>query len=253
MKRSAILIYSLACLAACTGDGGDPNEGIAIGNPGVMELAIGAAEGLEVTAALLETPELVLVDCEGEATPVPVEEDMLFLGAGVDVPSGDWCQLHAVAAFVFIEAWVEDEPDQVILFELGVDTLILNGPTTDGFTIGEEELLLLEILPPDWTSAAELDPQEEELIVEPSHPMYEGFVALVREEAALFADADGDGVVDDEERDDGLTASTAEPQEPDDDDATPGCSASGGGAGSALLLFVVAATLRRRTSARFAP
>ncbi len=256
MKRSLLLMSLTLLLVGCPTNG-DPDQGIAIGNPGVVELAIGSASGLDVAEALIETQALKVVDCEGEATQIELQDDLLFLGEGVEVPSGTWCSLQATDAFVYVELWTGDDEDPMALLDLAVGTVTLNGATTEGFEIGEEQALLLEILGPEYTSIEELGLDLEPfVVVETGHPAYEALVGRVHDDAALYEDADGDGVVDDGERSDGPTASTAEPVEPEDPGNTiPGCSAVGGG-GVGLLGLVLSAAVgvrRRRSSAPPAP
>ena len=103
------LLHAVACTEA-------PDEGVAVGNPGKADFAIGAPEGIVVDASSLHVSRLLFTGCAGTEGAVVVDRvvDGLAGGDFVNVPAGTWCS----AAIEFAGPLVFTGPDADVTLDV---------------------------------------------------------------------------------------------------------------------------------------
>jgi len=87
-------LLGLALLLVLAGCEQEPDEGIAVGNPGKADFAIGATAGVEIESVVLDLGSLLLHPCDGGEV-VTAAIGRVVDGEGgdaVDVPEGRWCE-----------------------------------------------------------------------------------------------------------------------------------------------------------------
>ncbi|MCO4770816.1 MAG: hypothetical protein KDA24_12360 [Deltaproteobacteria bacterium] len=254
LQRSlAPLLFSLSLLlfAGCAAPEG---SGTAVGNPGVVAFALGAPSDLTVAEGLTGFAEGTLAACDGGApgTVEGPEEALGFTDVAFELPEGTWCSLTLnELATEFEGARVDDEEDSFYSVSLELGSLTLNAPSIAGFTVGADQVLVLELGAPNWLSAGDLGldvgGEVEIAAVDPEAAVLATTAAAASQ---LFDDTDEDGEVSDSERSSGAPAATSNPTpEAGDDGTPPACSSGGGGSPSLFLLFgAMAGLLRRRAT-----
>jgi len=270
-----LIVLAPLLLSACT-PGEDPEGGTAIGNPGMVGMALAVPDQLDVQEAWLFADGWALESCDGQTQEtVEFTEGEIQLEDGVEWPAGTWCSATLteadLAIFGRLEGLEDDDDDDdddddfeledgEFYIELWMTSFSLTGPTTDGFVVAEDAELVIELAAPGWTSAEEIGLDEDTAVVVDieEEVLHDELVDRVIEGTGLYEDSDGDWLVDPEEREAGALADTAEPEPPeegdDDDDrdddgmSATGCQTSlaGGEAPAGLLLLLLAAALRRR-------
>jgi len=254
MNRS-LLALALVPVVGCVSPS-EQQDGTAVGNPGVVALALGTPADLEVDATEAVVGLATVTPCgEGEPVEIDLGDELLDLDEGVeaDLPGGTWCSVVLEEVELTIDGRLEADPDDgeySLLLEVG--TVTLNAPSFSGFTVDEDEEFVLELAGLDWLSAADLSLTGGATVdVEPEDALHDGLATTVADGTALYDDADGDGEVSTAERDTGTEASVSNPTpEPDTvPGAGPACSASDGRATWLALLLAAAAGVGRRRSA----
>ena len=257
--RTSLLLVCLPFLIMACGDPG--GDGTAVGNPGLVSMAVASVHDVEIRDAVIVADSITLEGCDGTSTEtVEIEGGGLGYDGGLEVPSGTWCWVWIPDSLLVVDGILasvvdddDDELDGEFYAELTLEAIQLSGPTTAGFEVAEDAELVLELGSPGWTSAEELGLEEDNfVVVEGEDELHDELAERVAEGTALFDDVDGDGWVDEAERSSGLIASTEEPDPVDEgpgDSTLPIC-ALGGTAGAPpaglLLLFGLALARRRR-------
>ena len=227
MRRAALQL-AVAVLAGCDGSGGGVGStGTDVGNPVVVDLAF-TAYPLAVGDAAVEAATIAVerirlrpaADCEGGAeielagpfTLDLLDPDPLGELAGFPVGSRAYCRIELT--------WHRDEATDTAIRLAGVaagehfeirsrrnDELRIEAVDDDGFTFNATTLFvafdLITWLDGVDLSAAERQPDGSIAVSEDSNrDLLERFEDNVESASGLFADGDGDGALDGDERDD---------------------------------------------------
>ena len=88
MKRS--LLLGLVLLAACRPPD-DTHEGIAVGNPGLVSMALATSSGFSLTRAELPIDWVGYASCGGSDRLASVDRTDLVVPATAAIPQGSWC------------------------------------------------------------------------------------------------------------------------------------------------------------------
>lgn len=244
--RTRIALLALAFVGACDASG----SGTSVGNPGKTTMRVAEADGIEYGALFAEVETVVFDGCdEGtEQEEIVVEEDLDLLDDdnAIDTPVGTWCFVEVqLASTLFIEG-NGDEGGELEL-ELEIGELGLEGEFT-----GADNSFVLEVGAPGWLTATEFGlGTGVEVELGPESAQHDDIVVRVDEQSAVYADANGDGDLDDDERNDVVAGSGFEPSDDDDDadgeaDGGRCSSVSAPASASVTLLAMLLAASRRR-------
>lgn len=227
--RCAVLLVVGAGLAACGGGDGVGTTGTDVGNPIEVDLRFAAyhlaGEAAAVDAANIAVERIRLrpaADCEGGAEleiDGPFSLDLLDpagIGelAGVAFGAEAWCRIEIV--------WQRDEATDTAIrvagrtggdpFEIRSrrnDELRIEAIDDTGFTVDEATAVLFVAFDmATWLDGVDLAGAERgpggaiEVTDDSNRDLLERFEENVESATALFADADGDGSLGDDERDD---------------------------------------------------
>lgn len=205
-------LLPLLLLVACELDGKD-RSGIAIGNPPGKDEAtarITVADGVdvEVMDLLVMVDAVHLEDCDGFGERVPLTERLdLRLGSSIPIPSGEWCVVGLLPSARPAHLRGVAGPGR-FRFEAELGRVLLYSDPGVVLLGGDE--LVLELGEPGWLEAAEFDVRDDEERVLGPNCLDDPLCARVRSglmnRAGLFRDRDHNGVVDDEERQEGTRA-----------------------------------------------
>lgn len=92
MKRLLVL---LLLLSACDNRGLNPNEGVAVGNPGNGKLTVGGSQGLAMTSARASAGTLRMEPCDGGVDVIVLPDPVdLLEDPGAEIPTGTYCGLE---------------------------------------------------------------------------------------------------------------------------------------------------------------
>jgi hypothetical protein len=223
VRRAALA--AAAAIAGCdAGGGGVGATGTDVGNPVVVDLAFTAypraAGAVAVDAATVAVERIRLrpaTDCEGGAEielAGPFSLDLLDPEplAGLSLGSQAWCRMEMT--------WHRDEETDTAIRLAGAvagdrfeirsrrnDELRIEAVDGDGFTIDAATLFVAFDLV-SWLDGVDLpgaDRQSDGSIAvseDSNRDLLDRFEANVESASGLFADGDGDGALDDDERDD---------------------------------------------------
>ena len=267
MKRLAPLLC-LSLLVGCVPPDEEENQGIAVGNPGVVAMSLAEAEEWTVTVAEASVEALGWKACSGadRLDTLQTTLDLTAEPTDLSFPAGDWCGVVVrFAGPVELEAtWSDGVGTGSLAATVTLPELQL-GVVDDPLAVDEDTAWALELASPDWLDAAALGVSDgvDVTVEDAEDALHAVLVAAFTDETALFDDADGSGHVESAERDAGAAALPMElafnpdPQPGGTADAAgmdPGCSCATGGstAGGAWMLLALLAlrTRRRRLRAR---
>ena len=229
MIRPTAPLFASLILVGCAGS---PDGGTSVGNPG--RLAMTAAPGTEVTFSGGSVPvgRMTLAPCGDGDTPSLVSDDVVAFGASIEVPVGSWCSIRmeteGPATFDFL---VDSEGvrEYAIGLDFGEVELAVEGG--GAFSVAEGQAFVFELGSPGWLDADDLEFDADDDLVE-DEALLADLADVVTDYSGLFADSDGDGVVDGDERDSGAVAGLGGDDEDEDEDgggaAESGCGASSG-------------------------
>jgi hypothetical protein len=207
--------WLLGCLFGCVDDGGT-DEGTVVGNPGDTKMRVAELGHGELTQARTRIQDIVWAGCDGTDQIVEVVANIDLLDdATTPTPTGEWCGLwvglsEPLVLQLFVPDW-----DKEVLFYLEIEDLFLDSPTS--FTTDNENLVFewgyqnwfLDQQRPleDWLLDEDRWEDEERIEVPEEGPVYDAVVGVFAEASAVYADEDGDGRINDEERSVGPLAS----------------------------------------------
>jgi catechol 2,3-dioxygenase-like lactoylglutathione lyase family enzyme len=276
MKR---FIWVMGCLFGCAGDGGT-DEGTVVGNPGDTKMQMAEPGNGEFIQARTRIQDIVWAGCDGTDQIVEVEENIDLLDdASTSTPAGEWCGVWvSLSEPLVLELFVPDW-DKEVLFYLEIEGLFLDTPTA--FTTDNENLVFewgyqnwfvdqqrpLE----EWFLEEERWEEEEGVEVTEDDPVYDAVAVVFADASAVYADKDGDGRINEDERNGGPLAAgpdhpqSMESQDEDEQEETvigdggnmkeqgqlkvgPGCAASESKLGWGLLFPLVMLGRRRSFS-----
>ncbi len=261
MKTTRITAVLTLLLAGCQPAPEDDNQGIAVGNPGVIAMSIAASDDVEVEAAGLR-PTLVRYGTCGVGNDATVgggdPVDLADGPADYAFPEGTWCGVGLETVSLEIDGRWDPGTGEQATFTLTLDLpSVVLGFVDEVLAVDDETELAFELASPGWLDAAGLGLSDgDDLVVAAGDELHDTLVASLQDESAAFDDLDGSGVVEQEERDAGPLAVPADIQFNDtypagmDSEASgyaTGCScgATGRSDGAPLLLLLALATWRR--------
>ncbi len=229
------LLPLLLLLAACASD--DDPSGTSVGNPGFFGMRAAQGDGVVVLDGLLPAELAIFSDCaEGDEEEVPLDE--IGMGDAFEVPSGTYCRVEIVFyddLDLALEVPALDEEDHGFL--LAVPEIVVFDD--DGFVVDDDHDVLLEIGQPGWLVDSDFELDEDDFWVD--EDIADGLTTFAADSSQLFDDVDGDGELDDSERDIGPVAAGSDVELESGDgvrDSTPvGCADSGSLAFFPLLLL----------------
>lgn len=197
-------------LAGCGEPQDDTHEGIAVGNPGVVSLSLAEADTFVFTEMTLPVEWVGFGGCDGGARfAYPAAADLVVEPLRVTVPVGEWCGVQV--AFLGDATLTADWSDglggsgslsaNLVLSDVGLQVV------DDAQRIEGGVELALELASPDWLDPDALGMADGvDLVVDVGDPAHDLIVAAFTDESAVFADEDGSGRVDPDERDAGAVA-----------------------------------------------
>ena len=161
MKRLAPLLC-LSLLVGCVPPDEEENQGIAVGNPGVVAMSLAEAEEWTVTVAEASVEALGWKACSG-ADRLDTLQTTLDLTADptdLSFPAWDWCGVVVrFAGPVELEAtWSDGAGTGSLAATVTLPELQL-GVVDDPLAVDEDTAWALELASPDWLDAAALGEQ----------------------------------------------------------------------------------------------
>ncbi len=191
-------------LLGCTPEADDErNEGIAVGNPGLLSVSLAVTADVDVTRADLDVTTLEFGGCGGYGAEVGGAADLALEPAAFAIDAGRWCgvRLNLGAPLVVEASW----GTSAIALTLDADEITVGAAAS--FDVDEETELAFEIGMPEWLDPVALGMTDgEDLVVGPGDDLHDELVAALHGDSALFDDLDGSGDVGGDERDAGPLA-----------------------------------------------
>jgi len=197
-------------LLACAGA---PPEGTIIGNPGDAMVVMAEGKDATYTASSAYALNWRVTDCEGEReADIPLDLELDLEGTLVDLPGGAWCRIALELDGVTIEGYGgEDSSEFLFVIELEGSWVELQAENL--LEVPAESDWVLELGYPGWVEAESLELlSEERTVVDEDHPAYPALVRKLYAASGLYSD-DGDGLIDEEEREAGEEARGEDPRE----------------------------------------
>ncbi len=208
MKRATVILIAL--LVGCVPPEEEENQGIAVGNPGVVSMSLAEADEFTVTFAEAPLQALGWASCDStdRLDELDTTLDLASEPEAMDFPAGDWCGV--VVRFsgpLELELdWDDGISQGSLVATLTLPELML-GAVDGPLEVDDETSWALEFASPDW-----LDPDVlglahgVELTITAEDDEHELLVAAFTDETALFDDLDASGLVETPERDEGAVA-----------------------------------------------
>lgn len=266
MKRTTLLAFAL--LVGCVPpEEEEENQGIAVGNPGVVSMSLAEADEFTVTFAEASLDALGWASCgSGDALDeLATALDLVAEPERLSFRAGDWCGVvvRFDGPLDLAAAWSDGVSAGTLTASIELPELKL-GALDGPLQVDEDSAWALELASPDWLDAVALGLADGvDLAITPADPEHAQLVAAFTDETALFDDLDASGVVETVERDAGpaaLPMQFAFNPDPSPDStadaagyASNGCSSAQSQAGSAswsLLLLVLGLARRRQRQPR---
>lgn len=256
MTRSPLPLCLLAQVAALSAGCLDqpPPSGTLVGNPGKTDARVAPIGGLDLATATAEGLAVRYVGCDGVAADAPEHPTSLVDGR-FTLPGGSWCSLVAAIDTLHVTGTRQIEPIPV---EISLDPgLVLTLWTTEPLVVDETDTIL-ELGAPGWLAVDAIEPVEGGIVIAPESELASALALAIARDSAWYLD-DGDGVLDEVERDAGPIATTVslppDALRADEDSGVDtsvgleGCNCAtetrGGGAAAGLLAALAALGLRR--------
>jgi len=182
-----------------------------VGNPpdasmeaGDAVSSVAAGDGATARTVTTEEVTITLLGCEDEEVSLTASGGIDLVGLEFELPGGEWCEL---AVDLPSEVVVEGDGDEGGTFAFTLSPGAITMEASEVLAI-DGDAFVLELGSPGWLSAEQLGLQPDEAIeVEVDHPAYPLLSAAFTERSGLYADADADGEVGEEERAAGALAS----------------------------------------------
>jgi hypothetical protein len=212
----AIVIIS-GCQNAAS-DSDDAREGTYVGNPGEMRARIAPINDAELDFATAHVAGVDFIGCD-ETTEewVPVDgmydlKSHLYIG----VPPGDWCHISMDVVGINAAGFSNLTGGT---FEMFLEPGNISMDTFDPM-VSEDAFFVMEFGRPGWTSAAEINVAEDDhIVINQEHGFFNEFSARINEGTGVYGD-EGDGFIDETERQENVIAQVVPDEEflGDDDD-----------------------------------
>ncbi len=261
MRR--IHLLALALLVGCAPPEEEQNQGIAVGNPGVVSMSMAEAAGFTFTLVQAPIDALGWASCgAGDALDeLATTLDLVDEPEPLPFPAGTWCGVvvRFAGPLELKATWEEGGATATLTAAVDLPDVLL-GAIDGDLIVDEGTAWALELASPDWLDAGALGLADGvDLVIEVADPGHALLVAAFTDETALFHDADASGLVETEERDAGPAALpmqfafNPDPAPGATADAagySGGCTSGGPGSGGwtwALLSLLVLAQRRRRS------
>ncbi|MBX2797992.1 MAG: hypothetical protein KTR31_09995 [Myxococcales bacterium] len=243
--------YSLVglCLLLACGCSTQPRTGTFVGNPGNMRLQLAPTNGLVVDLAIIDDLEIRWTDCLATEE-VSLDGDAVEVGKDeLVVPGGRWCGVELDLLAPLRGRIVNDDGYEFV--EWGFEVAPLQPVQlwqTEAIEVDEQDFVL-ELGAPQWF---DLGLGIGENFIESDSSEGLELTEILSTRSSLFLDADGSGLVEPSERDDGPLASATEPRPQVEVERTPVSSCSTAPGSLAWPWWMVAGLLglRRRRAAR---
>lgn len=255
MRSVLLALLLLGCQPA-----GEPNEGIAVGNPGLTSVSLAVTDSVALSSVRgsLSRVRFAGTECGGAdvSRALALELDLAEGPADFDFPEGTWCGLILdLSGPLLLEGtWSDGLGSGSLSLSLAVGSVSL-GAVDEALDVDGDSELAFELASPGWLDIALDGLQDgEALVVDADSALHAGLVALLSEDSQLFDDVDGDGLVAPEERDAGPVATARELRFEEagayatnaDSGMAAACGVAGGvGSGGGLWLLLVLAWVRR--------
>jgi len=244
-----IRLYLLCFIMALGCRSSEPAPGTSVGNPGKLSPSVGQGEGVEIGWAWGVVDAIVMRACDGTTTEISVDAEIEFDGSEeIEIPGGSYCsaQLVMAEALELDALWRPTTDSLLVHLHLPLeDTVELSASST--FTV-DDDALILEVGGPGWLHEDDLDVDfdGQEFDEETDDSLAAAAAAVAT--SALWRD-DGDGLIDDEEREDGPIASPGGEDEPEGKSSTQdsGCTTVPSAPSGLLRLWMCALMGWRRT------
>lgn len=242
MKRS--LLLGLVLLAACR-PADDTHEGIAVGNPGLVSMALATSSGFTLTRAELPIDWVGYASCSGSDRLASLDRTDLVVPATAAIPQGSWCGfVVALSGAATLEAdWSEGGASGTLQATFTLSDVELQAVET--IEVIDSTTLAIELASPDWLDPAALGLADGvDRVITGDDPEADLLRAALGDESAVFDDPDGSGLVESEERSVGAIALPGDVQFSEavagvssDAEGAAGCSCSSSEANPPTLLL----------------
>ncbi len=257
MRWLAIALLLMGCQQEA-----EPDEGIAVGNPGLTSVSMAITDAVSLTSATgtLNRVRFAGAECGGVdlTSYIDLPLDLALEPADFDFPGGPWCGLilDFTGPLVLTGTWDDGVALGDVDLSLNLGSVSL-GAVEDALDVDQDSELAFELAAPGWLDDALLDLADGETLDAEDPLEHDALVAAFADDSQLFDDGDGDGVVTEPERTTGPVATAMELRfesagayiNGESSDAAQGlgsaCGCSSGGS-PALPLFLLLAVRRSR-------
>ncbi len=208
MKRFTLVVIAL--LVGCVPPEEEENQGIAVGNPGVVSMSLAEADEFTVTFAEATLQALGWASCDSgdQLDELYTTLDLATEPEALDFPAGDWCGV--VVRFdgpLELELDWDDGVSQGSLVATVTLPELTLGAVDGPLEVDDATTWALELASPDWLDPDALGLADGvDLTITGKDDAHELLVAAFTDETALFDDIDASGLVESPERDEGAAA-----------------------------------------------
>jgi len=201
--RGWILLIGLTGGLGCSSNH-DVHQGTIVGNPGDGMVSLARGADLTYAEATVRDETVLMEACLNNSDETTSPDQILQLvPVGVlEIPSGQWCGMTLLLGDLQVSGWGPDY--STFTLELAPGQVTLNA---DDFFIWRDSRYLLELGSTDWITADLLDlPGAKDVAVDSTHSLYESLNEAIASGSALYEDLNGNGELDDDEREVALAA-----------------------------------------------
>lgn len=192
------LLLLLAPLTACRST--EPASGTSVGNPGKLTPSLGSGDGIEIERAFAYVAFVEMLGCDGQSLTIEVDDELDLNGEdAISVPAGSYCGLYIDMDELWFGAdWRPDGAGLYFEMELHLEQGI-SAYSDASFDVQGNDMIL-EIGEPGWISADDVPVQEDGQEFDIDDQASKEAAQWAQATSALWMD-DGDGQLDDDERD----------------------------------------------------
>lgn len=208
MKRANVILFAL--LVGCVPPEEEENQGIAVGNPGVVSMSLAECDEFTVTFAEAPLQALGWASCDStdRLDELYATLDLATGPEALDFPAGDWCGVVVrLDGPLELELdWDDGTSQGSLVASITLPELTL-GAVDGPLAVDDTTAWALELASPDWLDPAALGLADGlDLTITAEDDEHELLVAAFTDETALFDDLDASGLVETPERDEGAVA-----------------------------------------------
>ncbi len=253
------LVLSLGCQQEA-----EPDEGIAVGNPGLTSMSMAVTDAVSLTSAAgtLNRVRFAGAECGGVdlTSYVDLTLELALEPADFDFPGGTWCGLilDFTGPLVLTGTWDDGVGAGEVDLSLNLGSVSL-GAVEETLEVDAGSELAFELAAPGWLDDALGSLADGETLSAEDPLLHDALVAAFADDSQLFDDGDGDGIVTEPERTVGPVATAMELRFEsvglygESADSAAGLSSAcdvgaGGSAGLPLFLLLAFRRSRRRRS-----